>query len=77
MNALFLIFAGLCSGANIAITLLNGTATPTQATVSYCESGTATIALTASPTGQPTYTPNDVNGTLFTGANLDTRIPGA
>lgn len=59
--------------ANIPITSLGVTAT--EAAFRYCEAGTATIAVTANPAGMSSYTPNDVNSSLFTGSNLDTRIP--
>ncbi len=61
--------------ASITITPLGTTAT--QAAFRYCESATATISLTAYPAGLASYTPNDVNSSLFSGSNADTRVPAA
>lgn len=67
--------AAMAPAATISITPLGATAT--QAVFEYCEPAVAAISLTAYPAGLPSYVPHDVDSSLFSGSNLDSRIPAA
>jgi hypothetical protein len=75
LKSIFLL-AACCvvvQAATITITEVRNSKTPTQVAFQYCEASAATITLAASPTGQlTTYTPNDINTSIFSNSNIDT-----